>query len=212
MKIGGSQMMGKRLVRNAVLVVAGVIAALGLATPSSAFDYEELMKLKRQFEVVRDLVRKLRGREPAPPPPTPPTQTPTPAPGGPPGPTTEGRPVVVPAPATGLNFAGSCVGRDESGYAENAQVRVADGKVAQMNVRIDVPSRGNCRYQLAVFKQTKQTPFVELVANNDATCAVRMWQQGDRITLAATDCASQCTGSAFEYAWPVEFNAKGGCG
>ncbi|MBL8379044.1 MAG: hypothetical protein JNM79_14340 [Burkholderiales bacterium] len=199
-------MPGGKLIRKSILV----IAALGVAAPAVAFDYEELMKLKRQFEVVRDLIRKLRGREPAPPPPSPPTQTP--APGGQPGPSTDGRPVVVPAPATGMNFAGSCVGRDETGYAENAQVRVADGKVSQMNVRIDVPSRGNCRYQLAVFRQTKQTPFVELIANNDATCAVRMWQQGDRITLTASECASQCTGSAFEYAWPVEFNAKGGCG
>ena len=53
-------------------VVAALLAALLLSSPAAAIDYEALMQLKKQFEVVRDLVRKLRGREPAPTPPSPP--------------------------------------------------------------------------------------------------------------------------------------------
>ena len=55
--------------------VAALLAASFLVTPASAFDYEQLMKLKKDFEVVRDIIRKLRGRDPAPPPPSPPVTT-----------------------------------------------------------------------------------------------------------------------------------------
>jgi len=182
-------------------LVGPLVAVTFVASPANALDYEQLMKLKQQFEVVRDLVRKLRGREKAPAPPTPPTsptQTPTP----------EG----TPAPAVpGLTYKGSCVAKDETGYAENAQIDIADGKVSQMAVRIDVPKRGSCRYQLAAFKQVKSTPFVELQANSNAACTVRVWHQADRVTLAATDCADKCAPGAFDYAWPVEFQVSGGC-
>ena len=68
------------------------------------------------------------------------------------------------APVAGMSFTGSCVAKDETGYVENAQISVADGKGNQLAVRIAVPKRGACRYQLAAFGPTKQTPFVELVA------------------------------------------------
>ncbi len=175
-----------------------LVAATLLASPASALDYEQLMKLKEQFEIVRDLVRKLRGREKAPATPTPPAQTP--APDGAPSP-----------PVPGLSFKGSCVAKDETGYAENAQIDIADGKVSQLAVRIDVPKRGSCRYQLAAFKQIKTTPFVELQANSNAACSLRVWHQADRVTLAATDCADKCAPGTFDYAWPVEFQTAGGC-
>jgi hypothetical protein len=181
-------------------LVAGLVAGMLMISPAGALDYEQLMKLKQQFEVVRDLVRKLRGREKAPTPPTPPSPTQTPAPEG------------TPAPAVGgMSFTGSCVAKDETGYAENAQLTIADGKVSQLTVRIDVPKRGSCRYQLAAFKQTKTSPFVEMVANSNASCALRMWQQGDRVTFTATECADKCAPGAFDYAWPVEFQTAGGC-
>ena len=45
----------------------------------------------------------------------------------------------------------------------------------------------------------------------DGTCVVRIWQQGDRVTMAPTDCADKCTRGAFDYAWPIEFKTTGGC-
>ena len=193
-------------------VIATLLAASLLAAPAMAFDYEQLMKLKKEFEVVRDMVRKLRGREPAPPTPSPPVPAQTPAPGQSPAPGQTPGVGDTPAPvAGGMSFKGNCVGKDETGYVENAQVTVAGGQVTQLAVRIDIPKRGSCRYQLAAFNQTKQTPFVELLAKSNSTCALRMWQQGDRITFAATDCADKCAKGAFEYAWPLEFDATGGC-
>ena len=143
---------------------------------------------------IRDPLRKLRGQESAQPPPAPPAAAELPG-----------------TAATGLNLNGNCVAKEETGYAENVRVTVAGGQVRALDARIDIPKRGSCRYQLADFRQTKQTPFVELLARSNSACAVRMWQQGDRITVAATDCEEKCTRGAFEYAWPVLFNAGGGC-
>ena len=151
-------------------------------------------ELKDDIREVRDLIRKLRGREPAPPPPAPPPAAQIPA-----------------HAAAGMNLLGNCVGKEETGYAENVRIDVAGGMVSRLNARIDIPSHGSCSYRLADFRQTRQTPFVELLARSNPACALRMWQQGDRITLAATDCAEKCTRGAFEYAWPVEFNTAGGC-
>lgn len=143
---------------------------------------------------IRDFIRALRGREPAPPPPAPPPVAQIPAPA-----------------AAGMNLIGNCVAKEETGYAENVRFDVAGGIVRQLDARIDIPNRGSCRFQLAEFSQTKQAPFVELLARSGSACALRMWQQGDRITVAATDCAEQCTRGAFDYLWPIELNAAGGC-
>ena len=191
---GGESIMVHMTTRAIFRVVAALLAATVLVAPTSAFDYEQLMKLKKDFEVVRDLIRKLRGRDPAPPPPAPPVTT-----------------QPAESPVAGMSFNGNCVARDETGYVENAQISVADGKVSQLAVRIDVPKRGACRYQLAAFRQTKETPFVELVATSNSACSIRVWQQGDRVTLAANDCADKCARGAFDYAWPVAFNTAGGC-
>jgi hypothetical protein len=164
-----------------------VLAAVCLLAPGCA-------ELEQDLRQIHDYLRKLRGRDPAPPPPAPPAAADTPA-----------------AAAVPLNLNGNCVAKEETGYAENVRVTVARGQVRALDARIDIPKRGSCRYQLADFRQTKQTPFVELLARSNSACAVRMWQQGDRITVAPTDCEEKCTGGAFEYAWPVQFNAAGGC-
>ena len=150
-------------------------------------------ELKQDAREIRDLIRKLRGREPAPPPPAPPPIADMPS-----------------QAAGGLTLSGNCVGKEETGYAENARVNVAGGQVRALDARIDIPNHGSCRFQLADFRQTRQAPYVELLANSNSACAVRMWQQGDRVTVAATDCAEKCTRGAFEYLWPIEFKSPGG--
>lgn len=150
-------------------------------------------ELQQDVREIRDYIRKLRGKEPAPPPPAPPSSTEMP-----------------PEAAAGLSLNGNCVGREESGYAENVRVNVARGQVSALDARIDIPKRGSCRFQLAGYRQTRQAPFVELQSRANAACALRMWQQGDRVTLAASDCPEACARGAFEYLWPVQFQSPGG--
>ena len=150
-------------------------------------------ELEEDLRKVHDYLRKLRGREPAPPPPAPPAVSEMPA-----------------AAAAGLSLNGNCVGKEETGYAENVRVTVAGGKVSALDARIDIPNRGSCRFQLAGYRQTQQAPVVELLSRTNSACALRMWQQGDRVTLAATDCPEACARGAFEYLWPVQFQSPGG--
>jgi len=151
-------------------------------------------ELKEDIRLVRDLLSKLRGREPAPKPPSPPPTAEMPA-----------------SAAAGLTLEGNCVAKDETGYAEDVRLDVAGGQFRRLDARIDIPGRGSCSYRLADFRQTRRTPYVELMALSDTACALRMWQQGDRITLAATDCEEKCSRGAFEFTWPVVFNTAGGC-
>jgi hypothetical protein len=172
----------------------GLAAAAMLSLSMLPAGCAEIAQYEEQIGAIRDLVRKLRGVEPAPAAPTPPTVA---------------RPEV---PVPGLTVKGSCVGRDETGYAENVQLDVMNGQVRQFDARIDIPKRGSCRFQLADFSPSRQTPYVELLARSNRICAIRMWQQGDRVTVTATDCAEKCTRGAFEYVWPVEFDYEtGGC-
>lgn len=169
-----------------------VVGAL-LCAPLLAVGCAELEQYREEIELAREILRQIRGLEPAPPAPTPPVTRPEEA-------------------APGLSISASCVQRDETGYAENARVEVAGGQVRQFDARIDVPKRGSCRFQLAEFTQSKQTPFVELVARSKTACAIRMWQQAERVTITATDCEEKCARGTFEYIWPIQLNARtGGC-
>jgi len=149
--------------------------------------------LQQDVREIRDYIRKLRGRDPAPPPPAPPPAADMPA-----------------AAAAGLDLDGNCIGKEGTGYAENVQVSVAGGQVRSLDARIDIPGRGSCRFQLAGFRQTQRAPFVELLSRSNAACALRLWQQGDRVTLAATDCPEACARGAFDFLWPVQFLSPGG--
>jgi len=153
----------------------------------------DLSSVKDDLRQVRDFLRKLRGKEPAPPPPAPPSAAQMP-----------------PQAAAGLTFTGRCTGRDETGYAESLQIDLAAGEVRALEARIDVPKRGGCAYRLADFRQSRRAPYVELLARSGSACAIRVWQQGDRVTVAATDCQERCAAGAFEYTWPVELQAPGG--
>ena len=174
------------------------LALIGAGWPELDQLKDSYKRLKEEARYIRDAIRKLRGKAPAPPPPTPPAAAPaaSQAPGA--------------VPAAGLTFQGNCVEKDETGYAENARLSIALGEVRTLDARIDIPKHGSCRFQLKDFQQTKTTPYVELLARSNSGCALRVWEQTDRVTMAATDCKERCTRGGFEYLWPVEFRDPGG--
>ena len=192
--------------KSATLRILAAVAALALMGASDLRDLRDLSEemrqlpqvkqLKEEIRQIRDALRKLRGKKPAPPPPEPPVSVQ--APGA--------------APVTGLTFQGNCVAKEETGYAENAQLQVALGEVRALEARVDIPKRGSCRFHLKDFRQTQQAPIVELLAQSSSGCSLRIWQQQDRVTMVATDCPDKCARGAFEYMWPVEFRApEGSC-
>ncbi len=155
-------------------------------------------EIKEKAGEAQEALRKLRGVEPAPASPAPPpTQTAKPRREA----TPTGRPISIHA---------ACEARDERGYAESIRLALDDGRVAQLEAKIDIPRRGSCQFHLAEFRQTRTAPHVELLSNSGSACVVRMWEQSGRVTVAFSGCEEKCTRGAFDYLWPVELNARSG--
>ncbi len=116
------------------------------------------------------------------------------------------------APARPLSLRADCSGRDSNGYAERIALNVSNGLVDYLDANVEVPRQGSCSFRLAQFRQTKRTPFVELLALREGSrCAVRIWTQGDRVTVAPTDCQEMCASPrAFESVWPIALSARTG--
>jgi hypothetical protein len=168
-------------------IVFGTLLSICVITSGCA-------EVKQDVREASDLLYKYRGRVHAPPPPSPPSAT------------------LMPWSAVGgLSLQGNCVSKEEAGYAEYAKIDIEGGQVRQLDARIDIPGHGSCHYQLAEFRQTQQTPYVELLERLNESCVLRMWRQGNRITFAATNCSDKCSRDAYDYAWPIEFNTAGGC-
>ena len=95
-----------------------------------------------------------------------------------------------------------CRFKDETGNFGKAIVDVQESKVRTFNVEMTMPKRGSCRYDLAQFRQTQALPSIELTGARD--CKVRMWEQGEQITVAFAGCHHLCSpSSAHDYVWPL---------
>lgn len=106
-----------------------------------------------------------------------------------------------PMPVRPLNVQADCHFKDEAGYAATARLDVSYSEVRSFAATVDVPRRGSCQFDLADFKQVQKEPHVELRARDG--CTVRMWEQGEQVTVAFTQCASRCSRGTFDYVWPI---------
>ena len=70
---------------------------------------------------------------------------------------------------------------------------------------------GACRFDLKDFRQTKELPAVEL-SQARGRCIVRVWEQGERVTVAFQQCEKMCSGNSYSYLWPIlNDRRKGSC-
>ncbi len=163
--------------------------------------------LKQKVADPRDAVDKTRATQAAPPPQvSPPVQTALAAPSAPPPRAEAAAPFAVGT----LSVRSDCKSRDQTGYTESIKLAVEQGRVDMLEARIDIPRRGSCGFRLADFRQTHTKPHVELQSIAGTKCTVRMWRQGERFTVAFSECHEKCTRGAFDYVWPVELNAADG--
>lgn len=113
-------------------------------------------------------------------------------------------------PVRPINISSDCNFYNETGYHGVATLEVRNGEVLRMRSIINVPKRGQCVFELASMRQTASLPSIELRAKQ-GKCVARIWEQGDRITLAFNDCHAQCSSAdAFRYVWPVLFDRPSG--
>lgn len=157
---------------------------------------------------------------PAPPPPvaetTPPVEAPPPQQAAPARPQIESVPLkhlanrrLAPIPDRPIDVDTRCAFKDPTGYRGQLKLSVKKADVRQFDAEINVPRKGTCRFSLKGFRQTHTVPVVALNNDRDA-CTVRMWEQGNQVTVAFRDCQARCSGESFDYLWPILVDTKTG--
>lgn len=102
-----------------------------------------------------------------------------------------------------------CSFRNETGYNGSSSASIEAGVVRALATRVEVPGRGSCDFAWGGFRQTQTTPSIELVHAD--RCTVRVWQQGQQLTVSYSNCAARCTGEeTFKYVWPVLVDLRRG--
>lgn len=108
-----------------------------------------------------------------------------------------------------LNVKTRCTFRDEvTGTRGRLDLQVREDEVKRFVAEVTVPKRGVCRFNMKEFDQDKGRHPVTL--NGNGSCAVRMWEQESRVTVAFAECAAKCGGNAHEYLWPILIDGKTG--
>ena len=116
-----------------------------------------------------------------------------------------------PIPVRPINVKTECNFRDESGYNGALKLDVAEAKVKAFEAQVNIPKRGACRFDLKDFRQTKELPAIEL-SQSRGRCIVRVWEQGERVTVAFQQCEKMCSGNSYSYLWPIlNDRRKGSC-
>lgn len=111
-----------------------------------------------------------------------------------------------------VDIKADCVWKDENGYNGQMKLLAEDNVVVAFSATVTHPQHGTCRFAFADFKQTQKTPNVELKASR-SSCTVRMWTQGNQVSVAFSKCQTMCSGDAVDYLWPILADAKtGSCG
>ena len=70
--------------------------------------------------------------------------------------------------------------------------------------------KGTCSFNLKNFTQKEKLPQALLLAKDGSDCSVRLWEQGQRVTVAFNNCAQACEKDAYSYLWPIMVEAKSG--
>lgn len=113
-----------------------------------------------------------------------------------------------PMPVRPLNVQTDCQFQDEAGYRGRARLDISYSEVRSFAAAVDVPRRGSCRFDLADFRQVRTEPHVELRGQDG--CTVRMWEQGEQVTVAFSQCAGRCDRGTFDYVWPILVDRSSG--
>jgi hypothetical protein len=92
--------------------------------------------------------------------------------------------------------------RDETGYNGAMTLAIEQARVLAFEATVNIPRHGSCRFDLRNFRQTRELPTVELRHQSDQ-CVVRVWEQGERLTVAFHECRKMCSGNAWEQLWPI---------
>ena len=108
-----------------------------------------------------------------------------------------------------LNARTRCQFTDANGYRGRLRLEVKEASVQHFEAQVNVPRRGNCRFDLKQFQQTERLPNVVLAARR-GDCKVSLWEQGEQLTVAFRDCRAECSGDSADYLWPILVDSRNG--
>lgn len=115
-----------------------------------------------------------------------------------------------PQPTRPLNVRSKCSHRDAVGTATKLDLMVKEAVVKTFSAQVAIKGYGTCRFNLGDFNQAEKMPQALLRHKREPGCLVRMWEQGDQVTIAFNSCPKSCERDAFSYLWPIMVEAKSG--
>ena len=115
-----------------------------------------------------------------------------------------------PQPTRPLNVKSRCSHRDAVGTTTKLDLLVKEAVVKSFTAQVSMKGYGTCSFNLKDFNQAEKLPQALLKAKDGSDCSVRMWEQGDRVTVAFNSCPKSCERDAFSYLWPIMVEAKSG--
>jgi len=116
-----------------------------------------------------------------------------------------------PMPIKPLNVKTRCRFRDEvTGTRGRLDLQVREDEVQRFAAEVRIPRHGTCRFEMKDFAQDRGRHPVTLSGGERNSCAVRVWEQESRFTVAFAECAANCEGNAHEYLWPILIDGKTG--
>jgi hypothetical protein len=115
-----------------------------------------------------------------------------------------------PQPTRPLNVSSHCSHKDEIGTLTRLDLLVKEAEVRAFDAQVEVKGRGVCRFALNEFEQVETMPQALLRHKKHASCLVRMWEEGPKVTIAFNSCPKSCQGDAFSYLWPILVEAESG--
>jgi hypothetical protein len=114
-----------------------------------------------------------------------------------------------PIPDKALDVRTKCSFHDVAGGRGSMDLQVTKAEVKRFVAEVSIPNQGLCRFDMKNFQQTARLPNVVLT-DETSGCVVRMWEQGQGVTVAFNACPEKCSGDAFSYLWPILVDTKSG--
>jgi hypothetical protein len=113
-----------------------------------------------------------------------------------------------PAAAKPITIKTDCSYRDPTGYGGKLTLEIDESQVNNLQAEIQT-KRGKCNFVFKEFRQTAKKPTITLSANK-GRCAVRIWEQENKLTVAFDNCRDRCQSDSFNYVWPILINTETG--
>ena len=115
-----------------------------------------------------------------------------------------------PQPTRPLNVRAKCSTKDAIGTVRRLDLLVKEASVQTFDAQVTMKEHGACRFNLRDFEQIEKMPQALLRHRQETGCTVRMWEQGNKVTIAFNNCPEILRRRCFQL--PVAVDRRGQVG